>query len=200
MMSDHGTPAGHGATMSPQVNAQYHQHFFTARLDLDVDGERNSVSTLDIVPIPETGCSSDNPYGQGFTTRQTLLQTVGEGRTKINPVSGRFWVISNPNVEHKVTKKPVAWKLVPSSYPPLLMNPDSPVKSGAGFLDYDVWIEPQNDEHLYPGGVYLNNSGLPEWIGSNPGVSVENSDVMIWHNFGVTHITRTEDWPVMPVE
>ena len=23
---------------------------------------------------------------------------------------------------------------------------------------------------------------------------------MLWHTFGATHIVRTEDWPVMPVE
>ena len=23
---------------------------------------------------------------------------------------------------------------------------------------------------------------------------------MVWHSFGVTHVPRPEDWPVMPVE
>ena len=23
---------------------------------------------------------------------------------------------------------------------------------------------------------------------------------MVWHTFGVTHVPRPEDWPVMPVE
>ena len=23
---------------------------------------------------------------------------------------------------------------------------------------------------------------------------------MVWHSFGVTHLPRPEDWPVMPVE
>jgi primary-amine oxidase len=24
--------------------------------------------------------------------------------------------------------------------------------------------------------------------------------VVVWHSFGVTHVVRPEDWPVMPVE
>jgi primary-amine oxidase len=27
-----------------------------------------------------------------------------------------------------------------------------------------------------------------------------NTDVVLWHTFGPTHIPRTEDWPVMPVD
>ena len=27
-----------------------------------------------------------------------------------------------------------------------------------------------------------------------------DTDVVVWHTFGVTHIVRPEEWPVMPVE
>ena len=27
-----------------------------------------------------------------------------------------------------------------------------------------------------------------------------DADVVLWHSFGVTHVPRIEDWPVMPVE
>jgi primary-amine oxidase len=29
---------------------------------------------------------------------------------------------------------------------------------------------------------------------------VVDTDVVLWHTFGVNHIARPEDWPVMPVE
>jgi primary-amine oxidase len=29
---------------------------------------------------------------------------------------------------------------------------------------------------------------------------VVDTDIVVWHSFGVTHIPRPEDWPVMPVE
>jgi primary-amine oxidase len=29
---------------------------------------------------------------------------------------------------------------------------------------------------------------------------LDGQDVVLWHTFGSTHITRPEDWPVMPVE
>ena len=27
-----------------------------------------------------------------------------------------------------------------------------------------------------------------------------DTDVVLWHTFGLTHVVRPEDWPVMPVE
>lgn len=29
---------------------------------------------------------------------------------------------------------------------------------------------------------------------------IKNADIVLWHSFGVTHIPRIEDYPVMPVE
>jgi len=53
---------------------------------------------------------------------------------------------------------------------------------------------------VYAAGVYLKNSGLPEWIANDPSASVENTDIVVWHVFGLTHIVRAEDAPVMPTE
>ena len=29
---------------------------------------------------------------------------------------------------------------------------------------------------------------------------IENTDVVLWYTFGIHHITRPEDWPVMPAD
>jgi primary-amine oxidase len=31
------------------------------------------------------------------------------------------------------------------------------------------------------------------------GRSLEDADVVVWYTFGVQHVVRPEDWPVMPV-
>lgn len=61
------------------------------------------------------------------------------------------------------------------------------------------------DDHLWPAGRHVPqtsgepSSGLPEWIGDGK-TSIEDTDVVLWHTFGVTHIPSPEDFPVMPVE
>lgn len=42
--------------------------------------------------------------------------------------------------------------------------------------------------------------GLPQWIDSNPSENIANTDVVLWHTFGVTHFPAPEDYPVMPAE
>jgi len=32
------------------------------------------------------------------------------------------------------------------------------------------------------------------------GREIVGRDLVVWHVFGVTHVPRLEDWPVMPVE
>ena len=29
---------------------------------------------------------------------------------------------------------------------------------------------------------------------------IDDTEIVVWHTFGVTHVPRPEDWPIMPVE
>jgi primary-amine oxidase len=42
--------------------------------------------------------------------------------------------------------------------------------------------------------------GLPAWIAENPNASIDNTDVVLWHTFGLTHFPAPEDYPIMPAE
>lgn len=52
LLATNSTPIGHGSVVFPQVNAQYHQHFFSLRLDSEIDGNKNSVIVSDVVAGP----------------------------------------------------------------------------------------------------------------------------------------------------
>ena len=65
-----GEQPGSATLVAPGVSAGFHQHFFCARLDLDVDGERNALSEVDSVPDPP---GPANPHGQSFSVRETPL-------------------------------------------------------------------------------------------------------------------------------
>ena len=41
-------------------------------------------------------------------------------------------------------------------------------------------------------------AGLPEWTAADR--DLVDTDVVLWYSFGITHLPRPEDWPVMPVE
>ena len=65
-----GDKPPYGTLIDNRTYAPFHQHFIVARLDLDVDGEDNTVYAADAVPVP-TG--PDNPYGLALTQTLTPL-------------------------------------------------------------------------------------------------------------------------------
>jgi Cu2+-containing amine oxidase len=42
------------------------------------------------------------------------------------------------------------------------------------------------------------DAGLPAWTAADR--SIENTDVVLWYVFGIHHVTRPEEWPVMAVD
>ena len=60
-----GEPGPYATEIAPGVAASVHQHFFCARLDMDVDGTRNRVVEIDALAEPR---SPHNPDGTAFLT------------------------------------------------------------------------------------------------------------------------------------
>ena len=83
-----------------------------------------------------------------------------------------------------------------------LASPGSSIRRRARFLDAHLWVTPYAADERFPAGEFPNQGpeedGLPKWIKGDR--SLLNADLVLWHVFGVTHIVRLEDWPVMPVE
>jgi primary-amine oxidase len=195
-------PAGHGTIVAEGINGQFHQHLFSVRLDTMIDGLKNTVSTVDVEPLEEEFGSKENPYGQGFRLREEVLENSADSRTSVSPATSRIWKISNESEIHPITKKPTAWKLIPMNSAPLMAKKGSKIRARAGFAEHSVWVTKQKDEEMFAAGFYVNQSrggdGLPSWISRED--SIVNEDIVLWHTFGVTHIPRVEDFPVMPVE
>lgn len=43
------------------------------------------------------------------------------------------------------------------------------------------------------------SQGITEWIGDGT-QSIVNTDIVLWHTFGITHFPSPEDFPIMPAE
>ena len=184
--------------LEPGLWAPYHQHILCARLDLDIDGEKNSVLEVESFAHPQ---GEKNPYGGAYETRETLFSKEKESQRVIDPFSGRYWKIVNEQVKNHMDH-PVGYKLIPGHTTFPLALPESTIGKKAAFMYKHLWVTKNNDSEKYPAGDYPfqhpGGAGLPEWTKANR--NIENEDVVLWYVFGTNHIPRTEDWPVMPVE
>ena len=95
-----------------------------------------------------------------------------------------------------------AYKLVPGSNVLPFSHPDAPVTQRAAFATKHLWVTPFQPEERFPSGDYPNQhtggAGLPAWTKADR--PIENTDVVLWYTLGSHHITRPEDWPVMPAD
>ncbi|MGR6965036.1 primary-amine oxidase [Geodermatophilus sp. URMC 61] len=188
----------YASEIAPGLGAPFHQHLFSARLDMAVDGPTNTVEELDFVRVP---MGPDNPRGNAFAQRRTTLSRESEAQRMADQSVGRIWHVSNPNSRNRLGE-PVAYALLPEGQPTLLADPDSPIHRRATFAAKHLWVTAYDPAERYAAGDFVNQhpggAGLPEYVAADR--ELEGTDLVVWHTFGLTHVPRPEDWPVMPVD
>ncbi|MER7250413.1 primary-amine oxidase [Kribbella sp. NPDC000426] len=193
-----GAPPPTGTVVDKQTYAPFHQHFLVARLDLDVDGDGNTAYEVDSRALP---VSDSNPYGLAVVTEATPIRSESEAARDFNWSTQRSWKVMNPNRVNALGTHP-AYKLVPSASIPPLMDPGTPQFLRAPVIGHTLWVTRHHEEERWPAGDYPTQSttddGMSRWIADDE--SLENTDLVLWYVFGIHHITRVEDWPVMPAD
>ncbi|ODN80850.1 hypothetical protein L202_02991 [Cryptococcus amylolentus CBS 6039] len=217
----------HECEVAPRISAQNHQHLFSFRLDPMIDGIQNRVVQTDIVSDEGPLGSDSNFYGNGFKVQKTPYTRSTKAVADYDAYKNRTWMIENPNKQHYSSGSNVGYKLgkklplvfraqlmgdtVCKDMPPLLSKPGSLVYNRAPFARHNaslhpsiMFVTPFNRDEIFPSEIHINQNpggeefGITKWVARDD--NIENEDIVLWPCFGVTHITRPEDWPIMPVE
>jgi primary-amine oxidase len=192
-----GAEYPYSAEVAPGLGAPVHQHLFSARLDMTVDGLANAVEEVDVVGAPP---GPDNPYGNAIMQQVTRLGMESQGARRADPARGRTWRVVSTQRTNKFGK-PVSYTLYPEAAPTLLADPSSSVARRAGFASHHLWVTRYDPAQRYPAGDFVNQhpggAGLPAFTAGDR--DIDGTDIVLWHTFGPTHFPRPEDWPVMPV-
>lgn len=142
-----------------------------------------------------------NPHGNGYEVRSTPV--TRSSWLDASPFTNRTVKMTNQNKTNPMSGKPVGYKFIPSASQLLLADPESIVAKRAQFSQHHVWVTSYKDGELWAGGEFTNQSqtetdGVADAVARND--NVDNTDVVVWNVFGLTHNPRVEDWPVMPME
>ena len=184
-----------GTVVDQGTYAPFHQHFIVARLDLDVDGPSNTVYAVSSEAV------ADDPWGLGLVLRETPLRTEAEGKQDYDWSVQKAWKVVNPGILNGLGA-PVGYKIVPSGAFPALLPATSPAFARAEVIGHTLWVTPYHADERWPCGDFpnlsLRDTGLPAWTAADR--PIEDTDVVLWYVFGIHHITRPEDWPVMPTD
>ncbi|WP_298918747.1 primary-amine oxidase [uncultured Nostoc sp.] len=192
-----------GRLIAKNIFGVNHQHFFNYRLDFDVDGQANSVMEMNVKALP---MDEKNPLGNAMPTAvnyalvETPLTTEMAAVRDLDMKSSREWMIVSADKKNALGAAP-GYMLMPGGNSMFFPVEGSKIRQRAEFATHHVWVTKYKPAELYAGGDYPNQTqpgqGLPKYIADDE--SLMGEDIVLWYTMGVTHIPRSEDWPVMPV-
>ena len=193
-----GEEDAHGEMVAPGLYGPIHQHFFNVRLDMSVDGGKNTVTEVHTERDPP---GDQNPFRNGFRTVSSPITSEKKSLELggVDPMAARYWKITSADAKNALGK-PTGYKLMPGENVSFMPDPSSSVGRRAGFCYNNLWVTRYDSKELYASGAYPNQhpggAGLPEYVaGDEPTVG---EDLVVWYTFGAHHVVRPEDWPVMP--
>jgi primary-amine oxidase len=187
----------YSAEVAPGLGAPVHQHLFSARLDMTVDGLANAVDEIDVSGCP---VGPDNPYGNAIIQTITRLGSESAAARRADATRGRTWRVVSTERTNRFGR-PTAYTLYPEAAPVLLADPSSSISARSGFATNHLWVTRYDPAQRYPAGDFVNQhpggAGLPAFIAGDQ--DIDGADIVLWHTFGPAHFPRPEEWPVMPV-
>ncbi|KUF71077.1 Amine oxidase [Phytophthora nicotianae] len=184
--------------MAPRLGAPCHQHLFSARLDVAIDGNKCHVDELEVQRLP---ISPANPVGNAFKRLATRLERESDAQREADNKLGRTWLIASSEKLNRLGK-PTGYILYPEGAPLLLAADESSISKRAQYAKKHLWVTQYARDEMWAAGYTPNQhpgySGLPAYAKANR--PVDGEDIVVWHTFGLTHFPRVEDWPIMPVD
>lgn len=193
-----GKPVQFGQLVAPGTSAVDHDHYFSYRLDLDVDGTKNSLMVDKLVPfkLPDTSLGRKWIWAM----KPEMIATEGDAKLNVSLDHPAMWRFSNEGVKNSLGQN-TSFEIMPGETGISLLPSSEWPQKRAGFSEHSLWVTPYDPTERYVSGVYVMGSkgddSLPEWVKQNR--SIMNTDIVAWYTVGFHHVPRAEDWPQMPI-
>jgi primary-amine oxidase len=194
---DHdGQAEKYGRFVAEHTVAPDHDHYFSFRLDFDLDGTANSFvrDQLKVEHLP-----ADSPRKSVWVAKPEVAKTESQAKLMMSMEHPEMWRVINPSVKNAVGHQ-VGYEIMPGENAMSLLLPEDYPQRRAGFTNYQLWATPYRENERYAAGDYPVQSkggdGLPSWTSANR--PIENTDIVLWYTMGFHHVPHAEDFPVLP--
>jgi len=185
----------YGRLVKPNLVSPYHDHFFSIRMDLDIDGQNNIFVKEELVPTR----LENSPRKSIWQLTPTVYLNELNAQLNISIQRPSIWSIQNPNKQNSQGYN-VGYEIHPMGSAISLLSPDDYPQIRGGFSKNNLWITAYDPNEKYAVALHPNQNpkpeGLPTYV--QQARSIENTDIVAWYTLGLHHVVRTEDFPVMP--
>jgi primary-amine oxidase len=188
--------AEYGRFVADNTIGVNHDHFFSYRLDMDVDGRSNSFMADRMV---QKLLASDPTRKSIWIVEHTIAAREHDAIMDIHLERPSMWMFINPDVKGPLGYS-TGYEIMPGVTAKSLLSADDPPQKLGAFSEHQFWVTPYDPAQRYAAGTYPTSSkgtdGLAVWAQANR--PIENTDLVGWYTLGFHHVPRVEDWPVMP--
>jgi primary-amine oxidase len=191
-----GEASRYGRFITENGVAVNHDHFFSFRLDFDVDGTANSFvrDKFQAKRLPSSSLRKSL-----WVVEPETAKNEEQAKVRMTMEHPENFRVINPNVKNFLGY-PVGYEVMGGDNAMSLLSPDDYPQKRAGFTDYQIWVTPYQPNERYAAGDYPVQSkggdGLPAWTKANR--PIENTDIVLWYTVGFHHVPHSEDWPLLP--
>lgn len=197
-VADHAHEAGtqeYGKLVAENTVGVNHDHYFSYRLDIDVDGPKNSFMVEKLVRK-----QLNDPMRKSIWVVEPMMaKTEKDGIQDMSLDKPAMWMFVNPDTKGSTGYARGIEVMGMGTAKSLMAADDLPQKLAA-FSEHQFWVTPYNANERYASGTYPTSSkateGLAEWVKADRPIA--NTDIVGWYTLGFHHVPRMEDWPVMP--
>ncbi len=186
----------YGTLIAPYTVAPFHDHYFNFRLDLDVDGQTNTLSRDIFVAGEAPGGGARKSL---WTTKTQRFVKEGPVVTDHDSMNGQILRVVNPETTNSLKQHPSLW-LNAHHDAQSILDPEDPPQLRAQFSASQFWVTHYKPNELWAAGPYPNlnpkDEGLPLFVGDSEDIA--GQDIVVWYTMGFRHVTRPEDFPVLP--
>ena len=187
-----------GQLVAPGISAVDHDHFFSVRLDLDVDGVKNSLMVDKLVPYKLPDSSPGRHWI--WAMKPVMVKTEGDAKFDVSAEHPAMWRFVNESVKNSLGQS-TSFAIMPGETGLSLLPASEWPQRRASFSEHTLWVTPYDPTERYASGAYAWGSkgedSLLEWTKQNR--NIMNTDIVAWYTVGFHHVPRPEDWPQMPI-
>ena len=186
-----------GTLIAPYRLGVNHDHFFSYRIDMDVDGVDNTFVRQRLVSAQQP---TDAPRQGIWEVHQERVLSEQQAQTTMKVDKPALLTFTSSTARNEMGY-PTSYQLMfPNTHP--LVTMDDVIYQRAGFLKNNLWVTRYKRDELFSTGLAVNQSdvgqGLPQYAADNE--AIEDTDLVAWPMIGFHHVPMAEDWPVMPAK
>ena len=187
----------YGTLIAPHRLGVNHDHFFSYRVDMDVDGVENNFLRQKLIAEAQP---KDAPRQGVWRVATEQVTTEQSAQTVMRVEKPALLTFASSNATNQMGY-PTGYQLIFPNIRPLVTSED-PIYQRAGFLKNNLWVTRYQPDEIFSAGIAVNQSakgeGLPRYAEDDE--SIEDTDIVAWPTIGFHHVPMAEDWPVMPAK